>query len=240
MAPGMYSAKPMEHTLSPIVTGSTVIGVKYNGGVLVAADTLVSYGSQARYKDVCRIKKVGEYTLLGGGGEYSDFQYLSDNLDELDLSEFCAEDSCRMGPKEYSSYIGRVMYNRRTKMNPLYCQLVTVGKKGNEDSFLSFCDHQGTYFEEDFIATGFGALLGMPILRNEWKADMTKEEAKKLIIKCLQVCFYRDCRAFCRFRIGDCNGTTATIGEAEEMEHFWEHEAWMEKRLESGAGGATW
>merc|ERR1712014_351476 len=50
----------------------------------------------------------------------------------------------------------------------------------------------GTMFEDDFTATGFGSYLAMPILRNEWRPDLSLEEAKALVVKCLQVCFYRD------------------------------------------------
>merc|ERR1712046_127663 len=74
--PGQYAVNPVEHTLNPIVTGSTVIGVKYDGGVMIAADALASYGSQARYKDFVRMRKVGSFTLLGASGEMSDFQYM--------------------------------------------------------------------------------------------------------------------------------------------------------------------
>merc|ERR1712151_806783 len=221
-----------KHTLSPIVTGATVIGIKYNGGVMVAADTLASYGSQARYKDICRIKQVGKYSLLGASGELSDFQYLGQLVDELDMEEYCDDDGCSMGPKEYASYIGRVMYNRRSKFNPLYNQFVVVGKKESEAPFLAFCDHQGTYFEEDFIATGFGCYLAMPLLRNEWKPDLSAEEAKALVVKCLQVCFYRDCRAYYKIRIGNCTGTEVTISDPMPMEHYWSHPAWLEKRLD--------
>lgn len=42
--------------------------------MLLAADTLASYGSLARFKDVQRLKSVGDYTVLGAGGEFSDFQ----------------------------------------------------------------------------------------------------------------------------------------------------------------------
>lgn len=242
MAPGQYSADPTQHTLSPIVTGATVIGIKYNGGVMVAADTLACYGSQARYKDVCRMKKVGEYSLLGASGEFSDFQYLGDLLDELSLEDWLNEDGCSMGPHEYSSYIGRVMYNRRSKFNPLYNQFVVVGKKNDEKPFLSFVDHQGTYFEDDFVATGFGSYLAMPLLRNEWRADMSEEDAKKLIIKCLQLCFYRDCHAYYKIQIGKCDGTSVTISDPMPMEHFWSHPAWLEKRLEVATTGTsdTW
>lgn len=231
---------PTQHTLQPIVTGATVIGLKYNGGVLVAADTLASYGSQARYKDVNRLKAVGKYTLLGASGELSDFQYIGDNLDELDMEDFLHEDGCSMGPSEYSSYIGRVMYNRRSKMNPLYNQFVIVGKKKDEPAKLSFVDHQGTMFDEDYIATGFGTYLAMPILRNEWKPDLTLEEAKALVIKCLQVCFYRDCRAYYKIRIGTCDGETVTISDPIAMEHFWGHPAWLKKSLESRAIADSW
>jgi len=231
MAPGQYSMDPMKHTMQPIVTGATVIGVKYNGGVLVAADTLASYGSQARYKNICRMKKVGQYSLLGASGEYSDFQYLGDLLDELDEEDWLNEDGCRMGPHEYSSYIGRVMYNRRSKFNPLYNQLVIVGKKKDEPPMLSFVDHQGTAFQEDFIATGFGSMLAMPLLREQWRPDISLEEATELIKKCLQVCFYRDCRAYNRIQIGNCDGTGVSIGEPIALDHFWGHTAWLKKNV---------
>mmetsp|Transcript_128624 Transcript_128624/g.256923 ORF Transcript_128624/g.256923 Transcript_128624/m.256923 type:complete len:243 (+) Transcript_128624:75-803(+) len=242
MAPGVYSADPTKHTLSPIVTGSTVIGLKYNGGVVVACDTLASYGSQARYKDVCRLKKVGKYTLLGAGGEFSDFQYLGDLLDDLENDDFLAEDDCHMGPAEYTSYVGRVMYNRRSKFNPLYNQFVLAGKKKDGPTLLGYVDHQGTAFQEDFIATGFGSYLAMPILRNEWNENLTLEQAKELITKCLKVCFYRDCRGYNRIQIATCDGNTQTISEPIALDHFWGHTLWTEKRLEDSKGSTadTW
>lgn len=231
MAPGQYATDPNKHTLSPIVTGSTVVGLKYNGGVLVAADTLASYGSQARYKDVTRIKKVGEFALLGASGEISDFQYLGQLLDELDEEDWQHEDGCRLGPREYSAYIGRVMYNRRSKFNPLYNQLIVAGKKEAGAAHLAFIDHQGTAFEEDFIATGFGSYLAMPILRNEWRPDISLDEAKALVTKCLQICFYRDCRAYNKIQFGISDGNSVTISDPVALDHHWSFRDWTENRL---------
>jgi len=241
--PGQYAVNPVAHTLSPIVTGSTVIGVKYDGGVLIAADTLASYGSQARYKDFVRMRKVGNYTLLGASGEMSDFQWLGKQIDELDEEDYLHQDGCMMGPKQFASYIGRVMYNKRTKMNPLYNQLLIAGKKGDEAPVLAFVDHQGTYFEDDYIATGFGAYLAMPLLREEWSPNITKAQATEMIVKCLKNCFYRDCRAYCKYTIGCSDGTSVTISDQLELDHFWEHDAWMKKSLQDMAKGTvsgTW
>jgi len=239
MALGTYSPNPIEHTLSPIVTGATVIAMKYDGGVLVAADTLASYGSQARYKDFVRMRPVGSYSLLGASGEMSDFQYMGKMIDDLDTEDWLNMDDCMMGPTQYASYVGRVMYNRRTKGNPLYNQFLVVGKKGNEPSLLAFVDHQGTYFEDDYCATGFGSYLAMPLLRNEWHDKITKAEAEALIIKCLKICFYRDCRAYCKYTIGCCDGSTATISPMTDLDHFWEHQAWLENRLTATTGAVA-
>jgi 20S proteasome subunit beta 7 len=53
---------------------------QYKGGVMIAADTLASYGSLARFKDVQRLKAVGEHTVIGAGGEFSDFQVRQRNM----------------------------------------------------------------------------------------------------------------------------------------------------------------
>ena len=73
-ADATLSDVPRNRTLQPIVTGTTVIGLKYAGGVMLAADTLASYGSMARYKDFRRLSSVSKNTILGASGEMSDFQ----------------------------------------------------------------------------------------------------------------------------------------------------------------------
>mmetsp|Transcript_44970 Transcript_44970/g.104037 ORF Transcript_44970/g.104037 Transcript_44970/m.104037 type:complete len:242 (+) Transcript_44970:95-820(+) len=241
MAPGTYhAADPVKHTLQPIVTGAAVLGIKYAGGVLVACDTLASYGSQARYKDFNRLKKVGKFSLIGASGEISDFQYLGQQLDEEDLQDFLHEDGYSKGPKEYSSYMGRVMYNRRSRMNPLYMQLVVAGKKGADEPFLGYVDHQGTTFEDNYVATGFGSHLAMPLMRKAWRPDITLGEAKELLKKCLEVLWYRDCKAYCRIRFGYCDANGVTIEDPIQLEHNWNYKAFTEERLTGANISATW
>jgi 20S proteasome subunit beta 7 len=59
----------------------------------------------------------------------------------------------------------------------------------------------GTHFEENHIATGFGNHLAIPILRAEWREDLTFEEAVKLVEKCLLVLLYRDRASINKFQV---------------------------------------
>jgi len=65
----------------PITTGTSVLGIKYSQGVLLAADTLASYGSLAKYDNISRLHKIGQHICMGAGGDLSDFQYLQHVVD---------------------------------------------------------------------------------------------------------------------------------------------------------------
>ncbi|CAI8506312.1 unnamed protein product [Hanseniaspora opuntiae] len=65
-----------QHTTSPIVTGTSVVAIKYNNGVVMAADNLASYGSLLRFPGIERLHKVGNNTMVGISGDVSDMQYL--------------------------------------------------------------------------------------------------------------------------------------------------------------------
>jgi hypothetical protein len=91
---------PRQHTQYPYVTGTSVLAIKYAGGVMLAADTLGAYGSTKRYKSLDRIVRVNARTLVGAGGEVSDFQYILRLLDELATDDYRVDDGIELGPKQ--------------------------------------------------------------------------------------------------------------------------------------------
>lgn len=46
----LQSNGPMQHTQQPIVTGTSVVAVKYKDGVVIAADNLGAWGSATGYR----------------------------------------------------------------------------------------------------------------------------------------------------------------------------------------------
>jgi 20S proteasome subunit beta 7 len=59
----------------------------------------------------------------------------------------------------------------------------------------------GTTYSGDFITTGYGTHLALPLIRDRWTPDMTEGEARVLLEDCMRVLYYRDCRALNKVRL---------------------------------------
>ncbi|KAJ3296293.1 Proteasome subunit beta type-7 [Borealophlyctis nickersoniae] len=213
----------VSRTQQPIVTGTSVLGIKYKDGIMLAADTLASYGSLARFRDVKRIVEVGDSTLVGASGELSDFQYITHLLDNLVTKEFYMDDGQQLRPRNIYEYLSRVMYQRRSNANPLWNSLVVGGVKDG-DRFLGFVDLQGTTYQSSTVATGYGAYIGQPLLRKavEGREDtLTEEEAAKILEEVMRVLFYRDARAFNRIQLAKVTAEGTKISEPYELQTEW-------------------
>jgi 20S proteasome subunit beta 7 len=215
------AAQPISHTQSPIVTGASVLAVKYADGVMVMADTMGSYGSMGMFKALTRIRQVNEFTLLGGGGEYSDLQYILKMIEQLRINDFATADGAVLTPAEIHSYLGRVMYNRRSKVDPLWNQLITAGFYQGKP-FLGMTDMYGSTYTADLLATGYGLHLAIPLLRKRHRPDMSYEEARTLLEDCMKVLFYRDCRTLNSFQLATIGEKGATISAPYSVETQWE------------------
>jgi 20S proteasome subunit beta 7 len=52
------------------------VACKYDGGVIIAGDLLISYGNMARFHNVDRVFQINKNIILGVTGDYADFQYI--------------------------------------------------------------------------------------------------------------------------------------------------------------------
>eukprot|EP00128_Syssomonas_multiformis_P004519 Colp12_sorted_trinity150504_noHs@10240 len=217
------SMGPIQRTTQPTVTGTSVIGLKFKDGVILAADTLGSYGSLARYKKCSRLLKVSDNTVVAGSGDYADFQYIKTTLEDLIIEDQSLNDGHSLQPQEIHSYLTRVMYNRRSKMNPLWNELLVAGMSKGKP-FLGFVDKLGVMYEDPTIATGYGAYIGLPLLRKaiEQNPDMNVDQARKVIEDCLRVLFYRDARSLNRHEFAIITKDGITITEPVELATNWD------------------
>ncbi|XP_025214641.1 proteasome subunit beta type-4 isoform X1 [Theropithecus gelada] len=187
---------------NPMVTGTSVLGVKFEGGVVIAADMLGSYGSLARFRNISRIMRVNNSTMLGASGDYADFQYLKQVLGQMVIDEELLGDGHSYSPRAIHSWLTRAMYSRRSKMNPLWNTMV-IGGYADGESFLGYVDMLGVAYEAPSLATGYGAYLAQPLLREvlEKQPVLSQTEARNLVERCMRVLYYRDARSYNRFQI---------------------------------------
>ncbi|CAH2056379.1 unnamed protein product, partial [Iphiclides podalirius] len=209
------------HSANPITTTTTVIGLKFDKGCVIAADTLGSYGSLARFRDCPRVLKVNDLILLGSGGDYADYQYLRDIIEQKIIDEQCIGDGLQLKPKSLYCWLTRVLYNKRSKMDPLWNNYVVAGIQDGEP-FLGAVDKLGTAYEDATIATGMGAYMATPLLRDALeKGPLDEESAKALARKCMEVLFYRDARSFPRYQLGVVTADGVIVEDPVELKHDW-------------------
>eukprot|EP00116_Pleurobrachia_bachei_P009103 sb/3469365/ len=190
---------PIKHTLRPIVTGTSVLGVKCVDGVVIAADTLGSYGSLARFRDVQRLMKVNDSVLIGGFGDYADFQHIMKLLNQHSIDD-------------------AVIVSLSGSSLLLICIFYPSG-----EPYLGYVDKIGVSFEDKSVATGFGSYIAQPMMRRalEENPNMTCAQARVLMARCLKVLFYRDCRALNRFQIGTVTSDGCEISEPMSTDTDW-------------------
>jgi 20S proteasome subunit beta 7 len=229
------AAPGRQHTTRPIVTGTSVLGLVYDGGVMLAADTLLSYGSMAKSQNAERLRIIpGTRTVIGASGEYSDFQKIVELLEQKALEEtttslmdsLYADHSTAVTAASTWNYLRMVMYQRRNKQNPYWNDLVVAGTDEKGEPFLGWVDKIGTTIQDNFIATGFGGYLALPLLREKWRPDLTEGEARALLEDCMKILFYRDCRASSQIQLAkvEAGGSKAEplISPPQQLETTWD------------------
>ncbi|KDN48437.1 proteasome endopeptidase complex, beta subunit [Tilletiaria anomala UBC 951] len=214
-----------QHTQQPIVTGTSILGIRYKDGVMMAADTLASYGSLARFMDVRRLHEVSPNTLLGASGDMSDFQFIQHELQKVMIRESNAADGHTLSPSQVYAYLSRYMYQRRSKVDPLWNSFVVGGiDQSTGAPFLGYVDLLGTTYESTTIATGFGLHLAQPLLRKavEGREDeLDESQARRILEDCMKVLFYRDARSINRFQIATINNAGISISEPFSAPTSW-------------------
>ncbi|KAI1412566.1 proteasome endopeptidase complex, beta subunit [Hypoxylon sp. FL1857] len=219
----MNSNGPNQHTQSPVVTGTSVVAMKFKDGVVMAADNLASYGSLARFTDVKRIRTFADTSLVGFGGDVSDMQYLDRHLTELSIDEAYQQSAHTLNARSLHKYLSKLLYHRRSKFDPLWNHLLVAGLDEEGKPFLAAADLLGTTFTSPSLATGFGSMLAQPIMRKyvpdeESVAKVTQEQAVEVIRECMKVLFYRDARSLDSYSLAIVTEDGITLSENEKLE----------------------
>ncbi len=88
-------------------------------------------------------------------------------------------------------------------------------------------DLLGVTYEAATIATGLGAHMAQPLLREAvddregGENSITEEEARKILETSLRVLFYRDARSLNKFQVATITASGVSISEAQSLATEW-------------------
>lgn len=190
--------EPKSHTTVPDYVGNSVIGIKYNNGVLIGTDTRLCYGGLAKYQNINnRISRINDNTIMGSSGEYSDYQEVTRILEE-ETQKDSLNSRSYLGPSEVTNYLSSIHYYRRNKMDPYLNSHVVGGVDWSGKTVLNMVDQYGTKLSGDYFVTGMGAYFSSPIIEPELArniVNINRTAAIDVLEKCFKVIYYRDARA---------------------------------------------
>ena len=127
-----------------------------------------------------------------------------------------------LSPRDYYNFISNHNYQRRMKMDPLWCTTIVGGvSKADGKAFLGMTDLYGTKVEANFLLTGLSAHYCQVLMQNSWREDLTEAEARSVIEDCMRVMFYRDKLSLDNIQISTITAAGVTMNEPYRIDSSW-------------------
>ena len=175
----------MDATSSAIKTGTSTVGITYDGGVVVGADHRATMGHFIANKSVQKLFRISDNIALTTAGLVGHAQSLSRVL-AAELKLFELKRDMPMTVKGAATFTANILSGR-----PHYVQLLIVGVDPSGPSVYSI-DSAGGSIPDTYCATGSGSPYMYGVLEDQFKTDMSKDQALSLAAKALLASAQRD------------------------------------------------
>ena len=178
-------------------TGATVVGIKCSDGVVVATDSLITWGTHVLTDKGVKAFKLTDTIVLASAGLTSDYQMLVNRLKaQIKLYELNQKKDITV--KALSKMLANTLYARR--MAPLYVQTVVVGLDATGPQLFTL-DMGGSLIPDEFTATGSGTAPAYGVLEDRFKPGLTVKEAEELAVSAVKAGITRDAQSGGEIRV---------------------------------------
>ncbi len=175
----------MEQGMDAVKTGTSTIGITYNGGVIVGADHRATMGHFVANKSVQKLFRIGDNIALTTAGLVGHAQSLSRTL-AAELNLFTLKRDRQMTVKGAATLTANILVGR-----PHWVQLLIAGVDG-EGSHVYSIDSAGGSIPDLYCATGSGSPYMYGVLEDQFKEGMKEREALTVAAKALLASAQRD------------------------------------------------
>ncbi|XP_054719998.1 LOW QUALITY PROTEIN: proteasome subunit beta type-5-like [Uloborus diversus] len=168
--------------------GTTTLGFKYNGGVIIAVDSRATGGSYIGSNEVKKVIEINDYLLGTMAGGAADCVYW-----ERILAERCRiyelRNRERISVAAASKLLANVMFNYKGMGLSLGVMICGWDKRGPG---LYYVDSEGNRFPGNIFAVGSGGTYAYGVLDSGYKYKMDDEEAYELGRRAIYHATHRD------------------------------------------------
>ena len=168
--------------------GATTIGLVFDGGIILASEKRVTYGTMIMSKTGKKVFKITDKIGAACAGLVSDMQILTREV-EAQAKLFSLDAKRPMTVKAAAKVMSNVLFNRR--MIPLIIQTI-VGGIDDDGPALYVLDVLGSLLPDNYSAVGTGAQMATGVLEQGYSNKMNQKYAKDLVLKAIKSAVRRD------------------------------------------------
>ncbi|WP_052884957.1 archaeal proteasome endopeptidase complex subunit beta [Infirmifilum sp.] len=179
----------MQQKLPPgVLKGTTTVGLTGRDFVVLAADRRATSGYFIASKHVWKILEIDSHVAVTIAGTVGDAQQLIDRL-KVEAGYYKATNGERISVKSLATLASLILFTYRPI---LMVQMLIGGLDKEEGPSLYSVDWLGTVTREKFTATGSGSPYAVAMLEQEYREDLSLEDAVKLAIRAVHTALARD------------------------------------------------
>ena len=157
-------------------TGTTIVGVVYDGGVVLGADTRATEGDTVADKNCEKIHYIADNIWCCGAGTSADTESTTALISsQLELHRMATGKQPRVVTA--CTMLKRMLFRYQGNVS---AALVLGGVDCNGPSLYTVYPH-GSTDSLPYVTMGSGSLAAMAVFEAQYKSDMTLEEAKALV-----------------------------------------------------------
>ncbi len=167
--------------------GATAVGITFKGGVVLAAEKRISYGTYVVSKTGRKVFTITDKVGAACAGLIGDMQILMREIAsyakirELELRR-------SMPPNSVAKLLSVIMFERR--FAPFITQIVIGGVDGTPSVYV--LDPLGSVIPDKYASVGSGAELAIGVIDAGYSDNMSEEAAKALAVKSIRSAVQRD------------------------------------------------
>lgn len=171
-----------------MMPGATTLGIVCSEGVILASEKRVTYGYFVTSKAGKKVFKITDHIGAACAGLVSDMQILIREV-EAYANLFKLDVNRRISVKSAAKVMSNLLFGRR--LFPLITQTI-IGGVDDQGPSIYVLDILGSVLPDEYAAVGTGAEIAVGVLEENYREDMSLQEAKEMTVRAMKSAISRD------------------------------------------------